>query len=401
MAVVKPLYMSNGKPIPMSTTMVDNIVDECCYLYGEGFDFTFGSAPPVYPKAYNSNSEATTLNDNRMPIIPDTAQVSGGGFVHAHNFANQAQTIAWAGNVTARGDIDWRRVCVREPEQFQTWREDVGQGIDPSANIGNDGLGSRPSASTNTDYASGLYFPLKFDENGDIQAMTFTDLKDTFINTAIDKLVVAGTTGLPATAAGTFIVTNDASAPTNFVNKDAHKIFQDTCADTDSYTTGASGITMGGGGGPAPGNNTYGPRQQHTKDVTGGSYYLHMRTGTQLNIQPALFWDNDSNGFKTKFNEAHFNCFLKRWMADTVIYSTEGYKICYALLPNDSTWPGGTNGNEVNRGIIYNKILGGSTYTKDGVGSGDRYASQMWPSGTLAQDGAAGHGPYTLWLRKQ
>ena len=29
-----------------------------------------------------------------------------------------------------------------------------------------------------------------------------------------------------------------------------------------------------------------------------------------------MFWDNDSNGFKTKFNEAHFNCFFKRWMAD-------------------------------------------------------------------------------------
>ena len=332
MAVVKPLYMSNGKPIPMSTTMVDNIVDECCYLYGEGFDYNHGTAvPPVYPKSYNSNSEATTLNDNRMPILPDTAQISGGGAVHAHNLFPQAQTIQYGGNVTARGDIDWRRVCVRESEQWQTWREDVGQGIDPSANIAADGLGYRPSASTNTDYASGLYFPLKYNEDGDIQGMTFTDFKDTFIHPAIDKLVEAGTTGLSATAAGTFIVTNSSSPPTNFVNKDAHKIFQDTCADTDSYTTGASGITMGGGGGPAPGNNTYGPRQQHTKDVTGGSYYLHMRTGTQLNIQPALFWDNDSNSLKTKFNEAHFNCFLKRWMADTVIYSTEGYKICYAF----------------------------------------------------------------------
>ena len=396
MAVVKPLYMSNGKPTPMSTTMVDNIVDLCPYLYRTGYDIGFGADSPVsYPKAYSSNTSPGSWASN-FPTLPDTAQVSGGGWVHAHSMQDQAATISAAGDVTARGDINWQRVVVREPTVDEIWRTNVGitpLTDDPTTNVNVAGEGVLP---TNDD---GLYFPLVYNDDGDLQVMSKQDFLDTFIHPAVDKLVTAGTTGLPATAAGTFIVTNSSSPPTNFVNKDAHKIFQDTCADTSQYSDAS--IVMGGGGSPAPSNSTPGAAQTNTKDVTGGSYYLHMRDGADNDIQPPVFWDNNNNALRHKFTMTEFKMLLKRWISHTTGASTDGYRLAYALLPNDSTWPGGTNGSEVNRGIIYNKIFLGATYETDGDGEADRYASQMWPGGSLAQDPASGHGPFTLWLRKQ
>jgi hypothetical protein len=85
---------------------------------------------------------------------------------------------------------------------------------------------------------TGTSFPVYYDNSsGSILAMSLTDLQDTFLHPAID-LMISGTES--ANTAGTYTITNSATAATNYTNVSTTAVFLDTRADTSAYS--ADGI---------------------------------------------------------------------------------------------------------------------------------------------------------------
>ena len=90
-------------------------------------------------------------------------------------------------------------------------------------------LGVGPGGSNARDDRDRTGFPVFRNSNGDIQAMTLADFKDTFLHPAIDLMVVAGSSADDSDVAGTYRI-HTASSLSHFteVSGSATPIFTDT-----------------------------------------------------------------------------------------------------------------------------------------------------------------------------
>jgi hypothetical protein len=185
MAVRKPLYNNSNNLQEMTTTMVDEIVDQVVYQYFLN--------PSVTLSVVGSSGNLGTLNDTRLQAGSQSTSVSG--------FPSEA-TTAEPSTVT----VNYSKIS------------------STNASV------STPTADT------GKTWPIYYTDTGEIRAMSLTDVKDTFIHPAIDLLTSGSTT---TQQGGTYQISTSTSLTGNtLVSSTA--VFTDTRANTSAYT--ASGI---------------------------------------------------------------------------------------------------------------------------------------------------------------
>ena len=184
MAVRQPLYYNSGNLQEMTTTMVEEIVDQIVYQYSLN--------PSVTLSVVGSSGNLSAITDTRLR--------AGAASTSATAFPNQATTA--------------------EPSVVTVTYDKV----------------SSTNASITPTSDTGKTWPVYYTSSGEIQAMSLADVKDTFLHPAID-LLQSGSTGTQQ--AGTYHITTSSSGAVS-----ATAIFSNTQADTSLYTAGGIGETL-------------------------------------------------------------------------------------------------------------------------------------------------------------
>ena len=188
MAVRSPLINDSGNVKEMSSTQVDEIVDQIVYQYSLN--------PSVALSVAGSGGNIGSISDTRLQ--------AGAASTSATAFPSEA-TTAEPSTVT----VNYERI------------------ISTSASL-------TPTADT------GKTWPVYYTSGGHIQAMSLQDVKDTFLHPAID-LLTAGTT--TTQQAGTYTISTSTTLA-GATNVSATPIYSDTRADTSAYTAGGIGETL-------------------------------------------------------------------------------------------------------------------------------------------------------------
>ena len=188
MAVRTPLINDSGNIKEMTSTQVDEIVDQVVYQYSLN--------PGVTLSVVGSGGNLSAISDTRLQ--------AGAASTSATAFPSEA-TTAEPSTVT----VNYQRL-----------------------NSANASL--TPTADT------GKTWPAYYNSSGQIQAMNLQDVKDTFLHPAIDLLTTGSTT---TQQAGTYTIATSTSL-TGATNVSATPIYSDTRADTSLYTAGGIGETL-------------------------------------------------------------------------------------------------------------------------------------------------------------
>ena len=297
MAVVKPLYVDSGNLREMDTTMVAQIVDQAVYQYS--------LAPSVALSVVSSGGS--------LAAITDTRKQAGAQSTSTTSFPSEGTTA--------------------EPSTVTVTYDKVSE--------------ARTAGSPTSD--TGKTWPVYYNASGQIQAMSLTDVKDTFLHPAID-LLASGSTGTQQ--GGTYHVSTTTSVSgSSLVSSTA--IFTDTRANTGAYTAGAIPET-----------------QDQPTTIT--NYYLHKITGSQITYTEPYFLDG-SNNIK-EFTTSAFDTLLSEWMKYTAVSSADGYSLSYNI---------GTSGSGNTRGSgMADTILNGSGNYQPRFVNNDDYRAQEFPNGS-------------------
>ena len=297
MAVRTPLINDSGNIKEMTSTQVDEIVDQVVYQYSLN--------PGVTLSVVGSGGNLSSISDTRLQAGAVSTSVTA--------FPSEA-TTAEPSTVT----VNYQRL-----------------------NSANASL--TPTADT------GKTWPAYYNSSGAIQAMSLTDVKDTFLHPAIDLLTAGSTT---TQQAGTYTIATSTTL-SGATNVSTTPIFSDTRADTTLYTAGGIGETL-------------------DQPTTITNYYLHRIDGSNTSYT-APFFINASNHLQ-EFDTTTFNSLLQEWIRYTAASSTDGYAISYSLGTSGS-------GNTRGSGIVDTKLNGSGNYQQRFVNAND-YRAQEFPNGT-------------------
>ena len=297
MAVRTPLINDSGNIKEMTSTQVDEIVDQVVYQYSLN--------PGVTLSVVGSGGNLSAISDTRLQAGAASTSTTG--------FPSEA-TTAEPSTVT----VNYQRL-----------------------NSANASL--TPTADT------GKTWPAYYNSSGAIQAMSLTDVKDTFLHPAIDLLTAGSTT---TQQAGTYTIATSTTL-SGATNVSTTPIFSDTRADTTLYTAGGIGETL-------------------DQPTTITNYYLHRIDGSNTSYT-APFFINASNHLQ-EFDTTTFNSLLQEWIRYTAASSTDGYAISYSLGTSGS-------GNTRGSGIVDTKLNGSGNYQTRFVNADD-YRAQEFPNGT-------------------
>ena len=297
MAVRTPLINDSGNIKEMTSTQVDEIVDQVVYQYSLN--------PGVTLSVVGSGGNLSSISDTRLQ--------AGAASTSASSFPSEA-TTAEPSTVT----VNYQRL-----------------------NSANASL--TPTADT------GKTWPAYYNSSGAIQAMSLTDVKDTFLHPAIDLLTAGSTT---TQQAGTYTIATSTTL-SGATNVSTTPIFSDTRADTTLYTAGGIGETL-------------------DQPTTITNYYLHRIDGSNTSYT-APFFINASNHLQ-EFDTTTFNSLLQEWIRYTAASSTDGYAISYSIGTSGS-------GNTRGSGIVDTKLNGSGNYQTRFVNAND-YRAQEFPNGT-------------------
>ena len=297
MAVRTPLINDSGNIKEMTSTQVDEIVDQVVYQYSLN--------PGVTLSVVGSGGNLSSISDTRLQ--------AGAASTSASSFPSEA-TTAEPSTVT----VNYQRL-----------------------NSANASL--TPTADT------GKTWPAYYNSSGAIQAMSLTDVKDTFLHPAIDLLTAGSTT---TQQAGTYTIATSTTL-SGATNVSTTPIFSDTRADTTLYTAGGIGETL-------------------DQPTTITNYYLHRIDGSNTSYT-APFFINASNHLQ-EFDTTTFNSLLQEWIRYIAASSTDGYAISYSLGTSGS-------GNTRGSGIVDTKLNGSGNYQQRFVNADD-YRAQEFPNGT-------------------
>lgn len=295
MAVRRPLYYDAGDLREMSDSMLTAVRQRCVYLYG--------GSPAVDLSVVGSAGSLASMDDTRK---------SAGAYqTFINRFPLESET-AEPGTVTVTYDK-----------------------IDSST----DSVG----AITDTD---NKLYPV-FNNSGNIQAMTATDMFDTFIDPAIDLLIDGNDRD------GTYRIYTTTSLA-NHALISATAVFSDTRANTAAYTAGGIPETL-------------------DQPTTITNYYLfRTNQGTSYgtpSVTAPLYIRSD-NDLQT-YTSGTFDTILQDEMRYHTA-NTVGSRVTYSI-----------NGTGNNRGsAMVNTILNGSGNYQTRFVNADDYRAQEFPDGT-------------------
>tara|TARA_A100001011_G_scaffold173958_1_gene182599 strand:- start:4210 stop:5142 length:933 start_codon:yes stop_codon:yes gene_type:complete len=183
MAVRKPLYNNSGNLQEMSTTMVNEVVDQIVYQYSLN--------PSVSLSVVSSGGTLGTITDTRLQAGSSSTNVS--------SFPGEG--------TTAEPSI----VTINYAKISQTKST-----VTPTAD-------------------DGKTWPVFLDSSNNIQAMNLQDVKDTFLHPAID-LLVSGS--LTTQQGGTYHISSSTSVTgSTEVSGSNTAVYSDSRANTSAYTS--------------------------------------------------------------------------------------------------------------------------------------------------------------------
>lgn len=295
MAVRRPLYDDNGNLREMSDSQINEIIAQVSYRYS--------LSPSVTLSVVSSGGSLGTISDTR--------KTAGAYRTFVNRFPTETET-AEPGTVT----VNYSRIQLG-----------INNGLTEPANTNN------------------RAWPV-FNNSGNIQAMSTTDMYDTFILPAINNLTTSST-GIAQ--GGTYrIHTSQSLAGHTLISTTS--VFSDTRANTSAYT--ASGIP-----------------ETLNQPTTIQSFYLFRVNGSNNSFTLPLYLRSDSNlqTYTTSSFETILQDFVRYAAASKV-----GARIRYNI-----------NGAGNNRGSgMTDTILNGSgNYQTLFAGIND-YRAQEFPNGT-------------------
>jgi len=299
MAVRTPLKNDSGNLKEMTSAEVDQIVDQVVYQY---------SLNPSVTLSYVSSG-------GNLGTITDTRKQAGASSTRVDRFPTESET-AEPGTVT----VNYSKI-------------------------------NSATASVSPTSDTGKTWPAYVNASNHVQAMSLTDVKDTFLHPAID-LLSSGSTG--TSQAGTYhISTSNSVSGSTLIN--ANPVFTDTRANTSAYTSGGIPETL-------------------DQPTTITNYYLHRINGSAPSFT-VPFFINTSNNLQ-EYATATFNSLLQEWIRYTAASSSDGYSISYNL---------GTSGSGNTRGSgMGDTSLNGSGNYQTRFVNADDYRAQEFPNGTAA-----------------
>lgn len=297
MAVRTPLKNDSGNIKQMTSAEVNEIIDQTVYQYSLN--------PSVTLSVVGSGGNMDAISDTRLQ--------AGAASTSASAFPSEATTA------------------------------------EPSVVTVNYDRLNKAEASISPTTDTGKIWPAYYTSAGHIQAMTITDVRDTFLHPAIDLLVSGSTT---TQQAGTYTIATSTTLA-GATNVDTTPIYADTRADTSAYTAGGIGETL-------------------DQPTTITDYYLHTIDGSNTSYT-LPFYANASNHLQ-EYDATTFQTLLQEWIRHTAASSTDGYKITYEI---------GTSGSGNTRGtsIVDTRLNGSGNYQTRFVDAND-YRAQEFPDGT-------------------
>ena len=294
MAVRTPLILDGSNNlIEMTTAQINAVKDRCRYLYG--------SDPSV------------TLS-----------RVSSGG-----NLGNLSDTRKQAGAMSTSVSALPPESTTAEPSTVTVQRAHISESrVDTSASV-----------DTNS-----VAFPV-YQTSGNIQAMTLTDVYDTFIYPAIDT--ITGAAGQP----GTYYI-HTSTTLSGYSSVSTSIVYADTRANTGAYTAGGIGETL-------------------DQPTTITNYYLLAANNISAPSMAQMLFIRNTDKNLEQYTQAEMDAWLKNSMRHAASEIT-GSKISYNL-----------NGSGINLGSgMTDTILNGSgNYQTRYVGLDD-YRAQEFPNGS-------------------
>jgi len=298
MAVRAPLKNNSGNLQEMSTTEVNEIVDQIVYQYSLN--------PSVSLSVVGSSGTLSAITDTRLQ--------AGATSTSASSFPSEATTA--------------------EPSVVTVTYDKISE--------------TRASITPTSD--TGKTWPVYYTSGGAIQAMSLTDIKDTFLHPAIDLL---SSGSLTTQQAGTYHINTSTSVTGSTEVSGANTaVFVDTRANTGAYSAGSIPET-----------------QDQPTNIT--SYYLHKVTGSDTSYTLPISVDGSNN--LQVYPEATFESLIQEWIRYTAVSSTDGYSLSYNIGTSGS-------GNTKGSGIADTRLNGSGNYQTRQVG--DDYRAQEFPNGT-------------------
>ena len=212
------------------------------------------------------------------------------------------------------------------------------------------------TSSGQTEDSDNRAFPIYRNSDGDIRAMSLSDMKDTFLHPAIDLMVVADTNNDDPNVAGTYRI-HTVSSLTGFTEVSG----AGTAIFTDTTSTGFAAGSIGTAGTTQTGSSS-----------SVQSFFLLRRNGTDVDTNSIKLAQINSDGDIQEYSDGGTEL-LGNWLKFTAGQSGDGYKITYAI---------GASVSGTQRGsAITNKQLG-STVTSTTLVNTNDYRAQQFPSGS-------------------
>ena len=212
------------------------------------------------------------------------------------------------------------------------------------------------TSSGQTEDSDNRAFPIYRNSDGDIRAMSLSDMKDTFLHPAIDLMVVADTDNDDPNVAGTYRI-HTVSSLTDFTEVSG----ANTAIFTDTTSTGFAAGSIGTAGTTQTGSSS-----------TVQNFFLLRRNGTDVDTSSIKLAQINSDGNIQEYSDGGTEL-LGNWLKFTAGQSGDGYKITYAIGASVSGTQRGSS--------ILNKQLG-STVTSTTLVNTNDYRAQQFPSGS-------------------
>ena len=299
MAVRAPLKNNSGNLQEMSTTEVNELVDQIVYQYSLN--------PSVSLSVVSSSGTLSAITDTRLQ--------AGAMSQSATAFPSEATTA--------------------EPSVVTVTYDKISE--------------TRASVTPTSD--TGITWPVYYTSSGAIQAMSLTDVKDTFLHPAIDLLSSGSIT---TQQAGTYHINTSTSVTGSTEVSGANTaVFVDTRANVGAYAAAEIEETL-------------------DQPTTITSYYLHKVTGSDTSYTLPMSIDGSNN--LQIYPEATFESLIQEWIRYTAASSTDGYSLSYNIGTSGS-------GNTRGSGIADTRLNGSGNYQTNQVNADD-YRAQEFPNGT-------------------
>lgn len=297
MAVRRPLYVVGGDLREMSDSQIATIQSQVAYQYSLN--------PSVTLSVVGSGGNLGTYTDTR--------QQAGSFLSFTTRFPNESETP--------------------EPSTVTVNYSRVTQSVATT---------SQPADTSN------LAFPA-FSNSGNVQAMSATDVYDTFISPAITTL----TSGSAGSAQGGTYTVSTSTSLSGATLISSTPIFSDTRANTSLYTAGGIPETL-------------------DQPFTVTNYYLHRLNGTSASNYPTPVFIRSSDYSLQLFTKSNYDTQIQNFVRHAAA-SVAGLQIRYSI-----------NGTGTNRGTgMANTILNGSGNYQTRFVNIDDYRAQEFPNGSV------------------